>query len=422
METTTNRSWADLPTELRAMVIHHVADIPSLYNLVLADPSTEAPLQYLLPTMLPAILARSMSFEIQSLVYMILAIQTAGKVPGGTVQDLLQSSRDVSGSRHIWEAQVGVVDPKSALRTIVHTGRAVEYFTRTFARCVCQPPTTASQRLRDNNSPLSAAEIHRIHRALWRLEVSSALWKSWLPSYSPSLVSSDERTSRLMLFLKQLNPWEMEELHCVHGHLERLLDRDFHDPRIDRYGQVVSSDKLPAPVFHSLAPGQTQGAANAERVSRGLASLYQDLRRTPLRTRMNDRCYVSHPTDVFVMSAIYRLKGTQERFPWFIERNVSINSGPWIDNLGTTTANAGWRFFTNLLTDRLHLFAFLRQFSFCIWDEPRLRSWGVLDYRYMSGLNKQLMPIWYPWVSTEQSTQYSNCKDRWGGFELDRLL
>ena len=405
METSTKASWVDLPTELRVMVTLQIADIPSLFNLVLADPSIESLLHSFLPSVLPSVLARSMPLELQNLVYMILAIQTIGKVPGHEISRLLQCHLDPNGARQIWRSQRSVIQSMSALRTIAYIHRAIEYFTQTFATCLCQSPSTSGQAPQHDESILSAAEIHRVRRALWRFEACCELSRSWLPSYDSNLVEPDDKISRLGLFLKQLNPWEIEELHCVYEHLENLLDRNSHDPRTDCSGKVISPYTLPTSQFYASAPCETSAGTRTKRLSQGLISLHDYLQHTPVRTRINDRHYVHIPNEDFIISTIRHLKHEHQRFSNFHEWKISSDTCQWTDNHGTSTANSGWRFFSYSDADKLHSFAYLRQFGFCIWDERRLRSWAVLNHRYGESLNKQLMAIWYPWASADQIHQ-----------------
>ncbi|MCJ1380257.1 hypothetical protein MMC17_003360 [Xylographa soralifera] len=378
-------------------MLHYVPNIPSLDALLLADPQLEPLLHSSFPTIVPAVLAASMPEELQRLVGVLLDIRAGTGTESG----------DGDGERGVFRdgAESRPSSGAASTRALARTGRAEAHFAGTFARCVCQAPPATAQQKQDDDGVLSAAETHRVQRALWRIEVCGALARAGLRRHDADGGGADDRVARLVAFLKGMHPWEIEELHCVYDHLERLLGREGDDPRVDGAGRVVSPYALPAPAFCSRAPGQTLRGANVERLVQGLGALWRYLRRTPVRTRMGDRYEYGSSKDEFIMGAIRRLKREQQRFPKFDEWMVSSSTGLWSDNHGTSFANAGWRFFSDVNADKIHSFAYLRQFGFCIWDERRLRSWDVLRYRYGGEMNEQLMGIWYPWASTEERRQ-----------------
>ena len=266
------------------------------------------------------------------------------------------------------------MNAKSILTSIARIEKAIDHFVGTFARCVCRRPELSTHLQQDGNPLLSAAETHRIRRALWRIEVCCELARSGLLPGNSNVAGPCDRVLRLMSFLKQLNPWEIEELHCVYEHLENLLHRDFHNPLLDSSGKVVNPYALPLPIFFPIATGHTGHSVDTERLSHGLVSLHHYLRCTPIRSRANDRSSRCDSKIDFIACVIHHLKDKQQRFPEVNELKVSSRTCLWTDNHGTNIANIGWRFFTDTSARGLHFFAHLRKFGFCIWDEQHLRS------------------------------------------------
>lgn len=406
-------SWNILPIELKSMAMHDAPDISSLFNLITADPSVTSELRYSFSTILPSVLARSMPKELQLLVGTLLTIREAGKVSNSEVEVLLQPSLIFDKKKQRIRLRTNIKHPVAALRTILQIQKAVDHFTLVFARALCQPPTTCPQTQQLENPVLSATESHRIRRSLWRFQICCELSSSWMPSGELDLAQSgaDDRIPRLMMYLKQFNPWEVEELNCIYDFLENMLQRDPRDPRLDYLGNTVNPYALPAPRFGAAAPGQAAPGVKAKILSQGLPFLRTYLRQTHPRTRVSREQTLYFPSDEFVLPALYELKNGH-RFSQISEIVISSNTCPWTDNHGAHLANAGWNYFSAEHPQDISSFAYLRQFGFCIWDSNRLVSWDVLNRRYGSALNKKLMEVWNPWVS-RRSTVYS------GLFELE---
>ena len=401
-QTTKTTSWNSLPLELKSMVLH-VADIPSLLNLITADPSINFEFHSSFSTILPSVLASSMPRDLQQLICTFLSIREAGEISRCEVERVLYSSFDFNEKKQLFRLKKNIKRPLEALRAITQTQSAVDYFTKTFATCLCQPPNSQSpnhlpQMEQQGDPPiLSATEIHRIQRGLWRYQVCCELSTSWLSCELDFAQSGGaDRHSRLMTYLKYFMPWEIEELHCVYNHLENMLERDTQDPRLDHFGNIVNPFAIPRRPVHNSAPIQAAAAVQgvtANMLSQGLSFLYSALHQTPSSTRLRKELTLWTPSDVFITSAIHELKVGQQRFPHFCEFVSSSNMCPWQDNHGANLANYGWRFFCNGGAGLLRTFAYLRQFGFCMWDERRLQSWGVLHRRYGSALNYKLVAI-----------------------------
>lgn len=232
------------------------------------------------------------------------------------------------------------------MKTIIQLQKAVEYFTWAFARGLCRPPTTCPQTQQIRNPVLSATESHPIQRSLWRLQICCEFSLSWMPSGELDLAQSgaDDRIPRLMMFLKQFNPWEVEELKCIYDFLENMLQRGPRDPRLDYLGNTVNPYALPTPQFGAAAPGKAAPGVKAKILSQRLPFLRTYLRHKSPRTRVSREQTLYFPSDEFVLPALYELKNGH-RFSQISEIVISSNTCPWKDNYGTHLANSRWNFF-----------------------------------------------------------------------------
>lgn len=379
-------SWSNLPFEVKSIVMSHTSDIASLLNLIISDASTNSTLcRLLFPKIISEVIAKSMHFDLQQAILTVFVLREAGKVPNTEIDKHLQ--RDLDFKTWLQGTKLVLVD---ILKEMLRLQKVVEYFTRTFARCVCQSPHMSSSEV---EPALSITEIHRIHRALWRLQICCELSSSWTSSEDLTLAKSDDRISRLMIYFRKFHAWELEELHCVYEHLQNFLHRDAQDPSENK----IHPFTIPTPRFYSAAPGQMMPGVKAKIISQGLVFLHDYLRFKSSRTRISQDLFLS--CDEFILPAILKLKNGRGRFSKFSEAIISSSIGSWTDTPDVAgMANLGWRFFIEEEDLDLHDFAYLRQFGFCIWDEQRLRSWGVLSINYGSRLNRRLQEIQNPWV------------------------
>ena len=381
------------------MVLHDAPDIPSLSNLIAADPSLRSELCFSFSTILPSVLARSMPRELQLLVCKLLAIREVGKASNCQVEVLLQPNVQFDGTKQLWRLRTKIKHPTAALRTILQTQKAVDYFTWAFARGICQPPTGCPQTQHLEDPVLSATETHRIRRSLWRIQICCELSSSWISSGDIDLARSgaDDRIPRLMNFLQRFNPWELEELNCIYDFLVNMLRRDARDPRLDLGGNTVNIYALPPLHLAAAGPGQAASGGKAKLLSQGLPFLRTCLRHTPPRTRVSREQTFYCFSDELVLPALHELKNTQSPFPRICEIVISSNTCPSPDNHGADLASSGWRFFSDNGLESLCSFSYIRKFGFCIWDSDRLARWDVLKSRYGSALNRKLIEFGSPW-------------------------
>lgn len=165
------------------------------------------------------------------------------------------------------------------------------------------------------------------------------------------------------MFLKQFNPWEVEELNCIYDFLENMLQGALRDPRLDYLGNTVSPYALPAPQFGAAAPGQAAPGVKAKVLSQALPFLRTYLRHITPRTRVSREQALYFPCDEFILPALYELKSGLS-FSQISEIVISSNTCPWTDNYGARLANSAWNVFSAEHPVRLSSFAYLRQFGF----------------------------------------------------------
>ena len=158
--------WNSLPMELKLQIMYEIPDVSSLLLIARLDPSVKQELYNSFKTILPAVLARSMPRELQILIFMLLTIREAGKFPNDELASLVQSSLKFDQEKEPLLWYVNVKHPITALRSVVQIQKAMEYFTRTFARCVCQPPGASGQSEHTDTQALSTTEAYRIQRSL----------------------------------------------------------------------------------------------------------------------------------------------------------------------------------------------------------------------------------------------------------------
>lgn len=361
--------------------LSNASNLSSLLDILTSDDNLELNFRLSYKTVIPTVLKRSLHPEIQLVVCSVMILGEISRVANNEVGALLHTNLSFP---EMLEAQLGqletiIEDPVASLRAIVATQEVVNYFTWTFERRLCRSPNSTVQWPGDGENKLSATEIHRVHRALWRFELCSALYTSWMPSspspctlstkvYDHHWASHDGHVKRLMNFLDGFNPWEIEELHCIYGHLENMLRRDPKDPRLDHLGRIVDPGivQIPEPSISLI---------NARILAHGLQNLHFYITSSPPSARIQrEEKAVKHP-DKFILAALNQLKQFQERFDTNYERAISCRNGPWQDLRSPQMANSAWETFSQIPHGTLPTFAYLRHFGFCIWDQTRMDYW-----------------------------------------------
>lgn len=361
--------------------LSNASNLSSLLDILTIDRSMELDFQQSYKMVIPTVLKRSLHPEIQLVVCSVMILGEVGRVANKEVGALLHTNLSFP---EMLEAQLGqleitIEDPVASLKAIVATQEVVNYFTWSFERRLCRSPNSTVQCPGDVENKLSASEIHRVQRALWRFELCSALYTSWMPSSPPPCTllskvydchwaSHDGHVKRLMNFLDGFNPWEIEELHCIYDHLENMLRRDPKDPRLDHLGRIVDPGIV-------QIPKPSLSLTNSRILAHGLQSLHYYITSVPpsARIQMEEKS-VKHP-DKFILAALNELKQFEERFDTNYERAISCRNGPWNDLHSPQMANWAWKLFSPIPHGTLPTFAYLRHFGFCIWDQARMDSW-----------------------------------------------
>lgn len=374
----------DLPAQMSQKIsvltehshdLSKASNLSSLLDILTIDRILELEFRQSYKTVIPTVLKRSLHPEILLVVCSVMILGEVGRVVNNEVGALLHTNLSFP---EMLEAQLGqleiiIEDPVASLKAIVATQEVVNYFTWTFERSLCRSPDSTVQCQRDGENKLSASEIHRVQRALWRFELCSALYTSWMPSSPPPVydhlwATHDGHVKRLMNFLDGFNPWEIEELHCIYDHLENMLRRDPKDPRLDHLGRIVDPGIL-------QLPKPSLSLVNARILARGLQSLHYYITSFPPSARIQrEEKAVKHP-DKFILAALNELKQFEERFDTNYERAISCRNGPWNDLHSPQMANWAWKLFSPIPHGTLPTFAYLRHFGFCIWDQARMDAW-----------------------------------------------
>lgn len=214
-----------------------------------------------------------------------------------------------------------------------------------FTTDTAPPPTMPL--LSAQPAPPSTTELHRIQRALWRLLVYSDFFHEPNPRCPIS-----KREEGRSAFLGILTISELEEIECIYYHI-REQTQLWADPASWCY-----SPELAERVLKAFGPNR-----NAFDYS------------TPLEERRSPEIK-SHIT--------YTIGFYRELMSFRTEKNARTN---WPDTKEANLPNAGWNFLqgnskalkvqsSNL---RIKPVSCYLDWGYCIWDESRLKGWGLLS-------------------------------------------
>lgn len=361
--------------------LSNAPNLSSLLDILTINPSLKVDFRQSYGTIISKVLKRSLHPEIQLAVCSVMILREVGMVGNNQVGALLHTNLSFPKMLEAQFKQLHLLieDPVAALKAIVATQEIVNYFTWTFERSLCRPPDNLVQSQGVGENKLSATELHRVQRALWRFQLCSALYTSWMPPSPPSYTlsskvyenrwaSHDGHVKRLMDFLEGFNPWEIEELHCIYDHLENMLRQDPKDPRLDHLGRLADPRIL-------QIPKPSLSFIDAQVLAHGLQSLCCYIKSVPPSVRIQNEEKAVICPDKFILAALNELKHSEERFDSNYERAISCRNGPWNDLHSPQMANWAWKFFSQIPHGMLPTFVYLRHFGFCIWDEARMDDW-----------------------------------------------
>ena len=369
--------FEELPAEIRFMVMHHAPDLLTLLNLSSVYPDLALELQRTSEVLIPAVISRSMSTELEKLAN---AIVTLHAQPLRVHADLDSQTRriDISGLHADWSTHV-----LTNLKILVEIQGTIDFFVHGFVQTQGHPVGGQC------STPFTETELYRIHRAFWRFELCCELYQSTTATdgYEKHGKFREVRINRQYIFLRTLTPWEAEELECVYDYLERLflgnanVDQDLECSDVD-----ICVD-LQATILPTAGNKRSRGT-ESRFLSKGLVFLrrYLTMSGTDRVSQLeeDESCRHMFVRPVLSQCRVY-LSMAPERLQQLITGQIphsTWNSG----DSDISLPNVGWRYFTpDVPLDRIverKQFKYLRRWGFCIWDQERLESWGVLSKRY----------------------------------------
>lgn len=382
-----------LPNEILFEILEYVPDFVSLRNVVLACPVFYRLYPGRFITLFTSILDQIHSRQLRGLVKTVLAVRhnTTTKCSLNarfTYKDFIFTIPDVKGDPLRLE---DVVHPLSALCHIAAAYQDLKYFEKSFvASCFSRWGLDQTE-----ERAMSPAEIHRIQRALWTVQLLLETSNAEPPLNSVSILeragtidnfpsrhngspSSSNENGRLVYgldlptetefcrqrdgirdyFIYRLTPWELEEVECLFLHLcsqYRILKRRRARVSVRRQRPIVK--RLLARFgfgVHMRSPARLEDCRMG-----GLAKV------TPLGLLLHSR---------LPRSTFERLETSTCDVPGADRPN----SGGWesfriYNRYGHYSDN-------RMPGHRLWLEpGVLHDWGYCIWDDERLRDWDWFD-------------------------------------------
>ncbi|KAI9878357.1 MAG: hypothetical protein M1830_001138 [Pleopsidium flavum] len=339
-------SLASLPAELLIIVMKNVPDLPSLMNLILAIPNAKSLYESFYKEIFSAVLDLGMSSQLQQIVHTVMIVRQH-TLSTTDLDELFRIRLDGEVQAHEIDF---LPDPITTLRDIVHSVNWIEFFIETFLISRLENPGDYSG---IPEAQPSSAELHRIRRAFWRLQLYCDLF------HKPNDVTPPEQTPwRTQMkgprtFLCRLCPWEIEELECVYGYMQTQFDTA---SSIKQESDKVCS-LLEIPFLHRIL------------VTPGCTERFQSLAGA-----------VCQP-GLFLPYALERFRSDHStRLKYHSTKNIAKT---WSDSHGTNVANAGFDYLVKAHEygqGRLRWIPWDRfqKWAYCMWDETRLEEWGLL--------------------------------------------
>ena len=347
-----------VPNEVLENILLEMPDLVTLHKFLTAYPQSRDLYQRCYKKVLKAVLHRLESLQIQKIVCTVISIRN--RPDFNDIKDFeiyLDSHLESEDSTLVID---DVTDSLVALRDIALITQDIEYFQKSFIdRRLRQPCKTSNSSKKE--APPSQTELHRINRGFWRLQLVCEIFRAQSrdldDDYYLDVVAGG--------FVESLTHWELEEMECTYYHVR------------EQYS-LLRSD---TPANSVLDPGVPISC------------------QPPIIQRL--LINMGHSRDSPSPSQL----GVDDLMPWqygelysaFIAaREVAWSrhiQTLWPDNQEANYPNEGWSCYFRFCRTIASSFEPSRDFprcgpivcfhnwGYCIWDEERLRKWGVLGTR-----------------------------------------
>ena len=257
----------DVPVEIQQAILHHMPDMHTLQALISASPCYLRSYQSQRQAIMSSILVRDIHPDV---LFDALTIVDALKLPRNYedyVPKLKVFVAQYMATRNLPVAALEPLDPGTRDILWKFHQSVLDVTKDFFDHAMLLRPITGESS--NHHRPLSPNEVRRIHRAFYRYELFTVLFRK------PRLSRRDERLRRRdherraarpalrrdsirsldsndmsWLFLTHFNAWEVEEIGCIrdyltyrYGELYKVLALDFRERtgREYHYGDVLGT-------------------------------------------------------------------------------------------------------------------------------------------------------------------------------------
>ena len=408
------------------MIMASIPDVTSLHNLLCVAKASRPLFAASFKYIFPEVVANNMPRDLQEMVFTVISIEDHAPFQDVLLPFFLNSNIASDERKGHLQFLKPPQDPVKVLHRMARIINAMDFFTGLF------PKLMGSRHSNFEGRILSATEIHRLHRGLWRFEVCCALTAAWMPGDMDTVVSgSDTRLPRLTKFLGQFCLWELEELASVYDFLEmavmqygKVVPPSGFMVEVDKYGKVSfqhynddvirfrsqHAGSLPGrrsaicnvglfAVLNPEAPSVStyKAASRARILSEGLVFL-RSFQQQPLsvRQRMEWNLIGCSLGDEFIQAALHSPLALHSR-TLRVEEPVTLTRRQWMTmfpNLETDrrpadvlekarqdwitfAVTSGW--YARLLAYPVQSQLRYRSWAYAIWDD--LLEWGKKCYR-----------------------------------------
>lgn len=199
-------------------------NLKTLFNISAAYLDLAPELERTSEVLIPAVILRPLTTELEQLVNAILAVR-ANPSTADAEPPFPRRRVEFYGVQADWSTKALL-----NLKLLVDIQSAIDIFVQGFVRKQCYPDKG------QYSQPSTRTELERIHRALWRFELCCELCRSRKSNggFTEYGRLSGTCLNRQYNYLRTLTPWEAEELECVYDHLEGFLLGDANmDPGLE---------------------------------------------------------------------------------------------------------------------------------------------------------------------------------------------
>ncbi len=397
--TDNNISLETLPLDIQLQILASVPSLRTLHSLLMSTPIFTHIFRKFDRIILPGVVRASKSDPLQRIIHVVAYIRRHGGPAAAEVEDFLHLHLGKHIEGHPTAVDLRLCDPIARLVDLVGLDEIVESHVESFLHArLAEPPLVnfhSNNNCEEQEAEATRTETHRVRRSFWLLQLYCSLFHVHL-QFEPDLRKMTQRLSIShaqmqgpRAFFGYLSLWEIEDLECIWQYLQ----------------------KTPSPIPRENVGTSDQAAGeekerNAEEgaIAEGSEKQRGSLLALPVIKSKGENGQLQ-PPGLYFSFALSRFRNSNDGVQRIRAANIACPDPlPFRGqsdghNCDMDVASAGFRVMVQVRQKQASGFGgdwnmclkYLLYCGYTMWDETRLKRWGLSSELKPSYIAKRLV-------------------------------